>query len=120
PMTDPNPLLALLHAPPGFDAIRPEHVEPAITKLLHDLTTGLEVLEANVQPTWQGLVEPIEQLVEPLRVAWGAVTHLTGVRNSPALRAAHEAVQPEVVRAFTRLGQSRPLHAAAKALLDGP
>jgi len=29
-----------------------------------------------VQPTWQGLVEPLERVVDRLGRAWGAVNHL--------------------------------------------
>ncbi|MCC6782288.1 MAG: M3 family metallopeptidase [Planctomycetes bacterium] len=115
-----NPLLGPLHALPRFDAILPEHVEPAISGLLAELERGLERLEAAVGPNWRGLVEPLERLVEPMRLAWGAVGHLMGVKNSPELRRAHEAVQPEVVRAFTRIGQSRPIYVAARALRDSP
>jgi oligopeptidase A len=111
-----NPLLAAPHALPRFDAIRAEHVEPAIRQLLAGFEADLAALEARIEPSWEGLVEPLERLVEPLRQAWGAVGHLMSVRNAAELRRAHEAVQPEVVRAFTALGQSRPVYEAAKAL----
>ncbi|MBK8975956.1 MAG: M3 family metallopeptidase [Planctomycetes bacterium] len=118
-VTADNPLLSRsLAEPPAFDAIRPEHVVPAIRQLVAEVSAGLEALERTVQPTWAGLVEPLVRLAEPLAQAWGAVNHLMGVRNSTALREAHEAVQPEVVRLFSRLGQSRPLYAAARALRE--
>lgn len=123
-MTEPavdNPLLALqTHLPPPFDEISPEHVEPAIRQLLDDLQRAMAKIEAEVQPTWASRIEDLTRMFEPLQLAWGAVGHLTGVRNSPALRAAHEAVQPAVVELLTRVGQSTPLHAAAVALRDGP
>ena len=118
---DPNPLLALQpYEPPPFDEIRPDHVEPAIRALVEALGRALIEIEAGIQPTWSSLVEDLTRRFEPLRLAWGAVGHLTGVRNSPELRAAHEAVQPAVVELFTRVGQSQPLHHAAVALRDGP
>ena len=122
-MTQPaadNPLLSLqTYAPPPFDAIDAEHVEPGIRALLEALDASLPEIEANIQPTWSSLVEDLTRRFEPLRLAWGAVGHLTGVRNSPELRAAHEAVQPAVVELFTRVGQSKPMHEAAVALRDG-
>ncbi|MBI5852719.1 MAG: M3 family metallopeptidase [Planctomycetes bacterium] len=116
PAADPNPLLGPLHALPRFDVILAGHVEPAIRTLVADLDVALSRLESNVRPDWEGLVDPLERLVEPLRLAWGAAGHLMGVKNSPELRTAYETVQPDVVRAWTRIGQSRPLHEASKAM----
>jgi oligopeptidase A len=114
-----NPLL--LPGPlPAFDKIRAEHVEPAIRALLADIETGLEELERTAEPTWAGLIEPLERLGERLRFAWGTVGHLMSVRNSKEMRAAHEAMQPEVVRVMSRISQSKPLYEAAKQLRDGP
>jgi oligopeptidase A len=48
------------------------------------------------------------------------VSHLLGVRNEPALRAAHEAVQPDVVRFGMRMAQSRPVYDALVALSKSP
>lgn len=50
-------------------------------------------LEKNVQPTWPGLVEPLEKIVDRLSVAWGTVSHLKAVKDSPELREAVEEVQ---------------------------
>ena len=48
------------------------------------------------------------------------MNHLLGVQNSDALREAHQAVQPEVVDLFTRIGQSRPLYDAMVTIRDTP
>src|SRR5262249_51580378 len=101
---------------PRFDAIRPEHVEPAIRALLAQLGAELEALEKNVAPTWAGVVEPLERMGDLLGTRWGVVGHLLGVRNSSELRAAHEAVQPGVVVFGLRLAQSRPIFDALVAL----
>ncbi len=61
-------------------------------------------------------VEPLEQLSDRLRTRWGIVGHLVGVKDDPALRAAHQAVQPDVVRLIIRAAQSRPLYEAFVAL----
>ncbi|WP_250124065.1 M3 family metallopeptidase [Chroococcidiopsis sp. CCMEE 29] len=110
-----NPLLIGKGLPP-FEAIKPEHVEPAMTQLLAELDKELATLEANVQPTWSGLVEPLDRLVERLRWSWGIVGHLMGVKNSPELRTAYETVQPQVVQFLNKLNQSQLLYEAFKAL----
>ena len=51
-----------------------------------------------------------------LGTRWGVVGHLLGVRNSTELRAAHEAVQPEVVVFALRLAQSKPVFDALAEL----
>ncbi|MFB2936646.1 M3 family metallopeptidase [Aerosakkonemataceae cyanobacterium BLCC-F154] len=110
-----NPLLIGKGLPP-FDAIKPEQVEPAFAELLPKLEAELAQLEANVQPTWSGLVEPLDRLNDPLRWSWGVVGHLMGVKNSPELRQAYENVQPKVVQFWNKLSQSKPLYEAFKAL----
>ncbi|MBE9192218.1 M3 family metallopeptidase [Gloeocapsopsis crepidinum LEGE 06123] len=110
-----NPLLIGKGLPP-FEQIKPEHVVPAMTQLLGELETELATLEANVSPTWSGLVEPLDHITERLRWSWGIVGHLMGVKNSPELREAYETVQPKVVEFYNKLNQSKPLYDAFKAL----
>jgi len=110
-----NPLLIGKGLPP-FDAIKPEQVEPAFAELLTKLEAELAQLEANVQPTWSGLVEPLDRLNDPLRWSWGVVSHLMGVKNSPELRQAYENVQPKVVQFWNKLSQSKVIYEAFKAL----
>lgn len=110
-----NPLLQGEGLPP-FEAIISEHVIPAITQLLADLETELSQLESQMEPTWAGLVEPLTRLQERLAWSWGIVGHLMGVKNSPALRTAHETMQPSVVAFWTRLAQSQALYTGFKQL----
>ncbi len=113
-----NPLLAS-EGLPRFDEIGPEHVEPGMGALLEELEAAFERFEAEIQPTWQSAVEPLELLGDRLGRAWGVVGHLMGVKNSDALREAHEAVQPRVVTLGIRMGQSRPLYDALRTLREG-
>ena len=113
-----NPLLEPGNYP-AFDRIGPEHVAPAVRQVLDDLGAELENLEAHAQPTWEGLVEPLERLGDRLRVTWGIVGHLMGVKNSEELRAAYEEMQPAVVQFSMRLGQSQALFQALQALRNG-
>ena len=110
-----NPLLIGKGLPP-FDAIKPEHVVPGITQLLQELEQDLATLEANVQPTWSSLVEPLDRLSDRIGWSWGIVGHLMGVKNSPEMREAHEQMQPHVVQFWTKVGQSKPIYEGFKAL----
>ncbi|NJM73145.1 MAG: M3 family metallopeptidase [Scytonema sp. RU_4_4] len=101
---------------PSFGEIKAEDVVPAFNQLLAELDQELSTLEANVQPTWSSLVEPLEKLTDRLNWSWGIVNHLMGVKNSSELREAYETVQPQVVQFSNKLGQSQPIYNAFKAL----
>ncbi|WP_013325021.1 M3 family metallopeptidase [Gloeothece verrucosa] len=113
-----NPLLIGQGLPP-FDKIKPEHIVPGITQLIGELDTELSNLEANLTPTWEGLVEPLTRIGERISWSWGIVGHLMGVKNSPELREAYQTVQPQVIQFFNKLGQSKPIYQAFKAIQDG-
>jgi oligopeptidase A len=114
-----NPLLQ--EGPfPRFDAVEPKHVCPGMRALLQQLENDLAELERTVQPTWPGLVEPLEKIVDRLTVVWGVVNHIKSVKDSEDLRSAIEEVQPEKVTFQLRLGQSKPIFNAFKAIQEGP
>ena len=112
---DQNPLLIAKDLP-LFESIAPEHVVPGMTQLLADLEQALTELETNLEPTWSGLVDPLTRIEERLRWSWGVVGHLMGVKNSPELRQAYQAVQPQVVKFANRMGQSQPIYNAFKQI----
>ncbi len=113
-----NPLLIGKGLPP-FEVIKPEQVVPAMKQLLAELDEKLAILEVKVQPTWSGLVEPLDRLGERLKWSWRTLSHLMNVKNSPELRAAYETVQPQVVQFLNKLNQSRPIYEAFKVLRAG-
>ncbi|WP_315788200.1 M3 family metallopeptidase [Fischerella sp. JS2] len=110
-----NPLLKGAGLP-DFAKIKPEHVVPAFNQLLAELEQELTKLEADVQTSWSGLVEPLEKITERLNWSWGVVNHLMGVKNSHQLREAFETVQPQVVQFSNKLSQSQPIYNAFKTL----
>jgi oligopeptidase A len=114
-MSDDNPLF---HSDelPRFDAVAVDQIVPAVQTLIERQDQARTALEGSLSPSWDGLAAPLSALGEPLGYAWNVVHHLLSVRNSPALREAQEAVQPEVVGASLRLGQSRPLYDGFLAL----
>lgn len=80
----------------------------------------MDELEKTVEPTWAKLVEPLEKIVDKLTVVWGMVNHLKSVQDSSELRSAIEEVQPEKVKFELRLGQSKPIYNAFKAIRESP
>jgi oligopeptidase A len=113
-----NPLL-VTDGLPRYDCIKPEHIVPAVRKVLVDASTRFEQIEKQVEPTWASAVESLDELNTPFQYAWSPVSHLLGVLNSPELRKAHEEVLPEVVTFGLRVSQSEPVYRALKGLKEG-
>lgn len=61
---------------PLFDQVQAEHVVPGVTALVAQLNKEIDALEESVEPTWEGLVEPLERISDRLSRAWGVVSHL--------------------------------------------
>ncbi|ALU88487.1 oligopeptidase A (OPDA) protein [Herbaspirillum rubrisubalbicans M1] len=104
-----------------FDAIKPEHVTPALDKLLADASRLVTELEAPMtEVTWDNFVEPLESATEKLGRAWSVVGHLNAVMDTPALRATYNENQPRLVEFWTALGQNLALFEKYKALQASP
>jgi oligopeptidase A len=111
-----NPLLAHAHLP-AFDRITPTDVAPALDTLLADAERALETVTASGFPAdWSGIARVLDVAGERLGCAWGAVSHLNGVADTPELRAAYNAALPRVTEFWTRLGADEKLYAQYKAI----
>ncbi|HSW13044.1 MAG TPA: M3 family metallopeptidase [Solimonas sp.] len=116
-----NPLLSAvgLTPLPVFDQVRPEHAEPAIDQVLEQNRAELQTLLANnLQPTWDSLIEPLEDMGDRVHRAWGPVSHLFSVTSSAEWRAAFNACLPKVTEYGIEVSQSEPLYRAYQALAD--
>ncbi|MFJ9450102.1 M3 family metallopeptidase [Herbaspirillum sp. NPDC101397] len=117
---DNNPLLDFSGLA-RFDAIKPEHVTPAVDTLLAKAAALVTELEAPMaQVTWANFVEPLENATEQLGRAWSIVGHLNSVVDTPELRATYNENQPRLVEFWTALGQNLALFEKYKAVQNGP
>jgi oligopeptidase A len=115
-----NPLLRTTE---GFDfaAIRPEHVTPAITQLLTEANAALErTAGPEVADDYDAVAAVLDVAVERLHNAWGQVTHLQAVADTPALRAAQAENLNAVIEFSTRLGADARLYAKYKKIAASP
>ena len=111
-----NPLLVGT-ALPHFDDIRPEIVTPAMDVLLADADAALErVVGPDVPPDFDAMSSVFTVATERLSRAWRAVEHLTGVADTPELRAVHAENLPRITEFFTRQGADERLYAKYRAL----
>lgn len=115
-MTPTNPLLDFSDLP-RFEAITPEHVQPALQQLLEESRQLIERLtRASTPATWVDFAAPLSEGIERLSRAWGIVGHLHSVKDVPPWREAYNAMLPEVTRFYTDLGQNLGLFGKYKAI----
>lgn len=113
-----NPLLTM-QGLPAFSKIKPEHVEPAIDELLkYNRQTIDELLDKHPEPTWQSVIEPIEEIEDRLSRVWSPVSHMNSVVNSDELRDAYNACLPKLSEYSTEMGQNKKLYRAYKYVAD--
>ena len=116
PTPDTNPLLDFSGLP-RFDAVQPAHVEPALDTLLAAAEQALETVTAVGFPAdWRAMASTLDVATERLGWAWGAVSHLNAVADTPELRAAYNAALPRVTAFWTALGSDERLYAKYKAM----
>jgi oligopeptidase A len=115
-----NPLLDFSGLP-RFDAVRPEHVTPAVDALLAENRQIVAEMEKDsIAPTWNNFVRPLEDAGERLSRSWGQVSHLNAVMNSPELREAYNGNLPKVTQFSAEVGQNQRLFERYKALRASP
>ena len=102
---------------PQFDRITPADVAPAMDALLEKASAALETVTAADFPArWDAIAKVLDVATEHLGTAWGAVSHLNSVADTPELRAAYNAALPRVTEFWTRLGADERLYAKYKAI----
>ncbi|MFA7242909.1 MAG: M3 family metallopeptidase [Sulfuricellaceae bacterium] len=111
-----NPLLDFSGLP-RFPEILPEHVAPAIEQLLADNRALMARLAADsALPEWENFVGVLEDANERLGRAWGQVSHLNSVINSPELREVYNANLPLITAYYADLSQNQALFEKFKLL----
>ena len=106
---------------PDFGAIRPEHVAPAIDALLAEVDASLELaVGPGVPAEYDAMSAVLDVAGEKLKLAWGAVGHLSSVADTPDLRAAYNAALPKVTELYTRHGSDERIYAKYKAIANAP
>ncbi|ETV98044.1 hypothetical protein, variant [Aphanomyces invadans] len=106
---------------PPFNKLRADEMVPAVRQAIQHLDRDIQAVEASLRDTtctlsWENVMDKLEVSADPLERLWGIIGHLTSVKNTPELRAAHAELQAEVVTIFTRFAQSEDIFHAYNAL----
>jgi oligopeptidase A len=127
-MDPDNPLLDP-SLPIPFDRIRPEHVEPAVDRLIGRTQAQIEAIaQGGGARTWDTAAGALDVATEELGRALSTVGHLESVATTKDLRDAHNRVRPKASDLFSRISTHEGLYAALKeyagtddaSRLDGP
>ena len=111
-----NPLLDFTDLP-LFDQVQPQHVAPAVDSLLAAANGALAtVTQPEFPSAWNDIAKILDTATERLGRAWGVVSHLNSVADTPELRAAYNEALPRVTDFWTRLGSDERLYAKYKAI----
>jgi oligopeptidase A len=80
-----------------WSTLTPDHIEADISRALNDARAAVDAVAAQEPPlTYENSLAALDDGLETLNRAWGLVSHLDSVANSPELRAAHNAMLPKV------------------------
>jgi len=115
-----NPLLSRdLRIP--FHEISHAHVEPGILEALNRAQKDLDALVAlEGERTFKNTIFALDELTERLERPMGFASHLVAVKDSPALRAAYNAVLPQYTAFMTKLSLHSGLWRAVKSYAESP
>lgn len=93
-----------------------EKIPVAIKAALADAQSALDAIANDTAvATFENTLLALERAAERLTYAWGKVTHLQSVADSPALREAHNAMLPEVSGFYAKIPLNPALWARLKA-----
>ncbi len=82
----------------------PDKIAPAIEAALAEAQAWIDAIAADAAPaTFGNTFLALERATERLNYAWGKVTHLQSVSDSPELREAHNAMLPAVSAFFAKI-----------------
>jgi len=104
-----------------WSQLKPELIEPAIEEALAAAEKSLGQIENQAVlavPTFEGTFLALEQATEVLGDAWGKVSHLQSVADSPELRQAYNRMLPKVSAFFARIPLRQALWARLKAFAE--
>jgi oligopeptidase A len=103
-----------------WSTLTPDHIESDISKALTDAQAAVDAVAARCSDapdtlTYANTIAALDDGLETLNHAWGLVSHLDSVNNSPELRDAHNAILPKVSEFFAGIPLNEALWKTLKA-----
>lgn len=100
-----------------WSRLKPELITPAIELALADALGNLEAIatQDRLGVTFGSSIEALESATDALNEAWGKVSHLTSVCDSPEVRSAYNAMLPKVTEFYASIHLNGALWDVMKA-----
>lgn len=105
-----------------WSQLKPEAVAPGISAAISEAQAAVDAIAARPLEglTFETTFLALERAAEGLNLAWGKVTHLQSVADSPALREAHNAMLPKVTAFLAAIPLNAALWSRLKAFAASP
>lgn len=99
-----------------------DQIAPAIEAALERAQAVVDAIAAQDQATltFDSTFLALERATEDLNLAWGKVTHLQSVADSPAIREAHNAMLPKVSTFYAKIPLNPALWTRLKGFASSP
>lgn len=97
---------------PDFQAIKLNEIEQDIHKILNRNQAEIEKLTQLKKPSWQNLMQPIDQMNDNLNNYWSPIAHIHTVKESEALRVIYNKVMLMITEYHSKLSQNEALYQA--------
>lgn len=97
---------------PKFNSMRPEDFVPAVDGWIDAVEEKLALLETEVQPTWEGVMEALLEIEYPLLRLENVHSHLEVHKMTPEWEAVITEVGLKLVNIFLKIKQSRQVYTA--------
>jgi len=99
-----------------WSTLTPEHIEADITEALDAAKAAVDAVATQGEPlAYENTIAALDDGLETLNRAWGLVSHLDSVANSPELRKAHNAMLPKISEFFAGIPLNEALWSTLKA-----
>ncbi|MCD6046198.1 MAG: oligopeptidase [Gammaproteobacteria bacterium] len=79
---------------PLFSAIDPNHILAQVKDFIAKANTVIAKICKTPTPSWDTVLQPLEDLTTQEAMLWGPIHHLNSVVSTPALRAAYDEALP--------------------------
>lgn len=85
------------------------------------LALGREFVDFSIKtPSWQAVIEPLNQLSNKLEKLFAPIRHLNAVLNSAEIRKIYEDLNAKITEFFTKVGQDSDLFKIYKKIAKNP
>jgi len=101
---------------PNFSNIQVQDIQSNLASILQSNLKKIETLLSTPEPTWDNIVQPMEQLEDALHQFWSPIAHLNSVCDTPELREAYNACLPMLSDYESAIGQNVKLYEAYVAI----